>query len=77
MKIIDTFKTIIHSTSIVQSFVAKQERDGVELDRRLDVISKATLDGEEQWFLDLLKRDPDCAIRVIKECDLNDPESVK
>lgn len=39
-----------------------------ELDDRLDDLTKATIDGEEKWFLQLVKRNPNCAMNVIKEC---------
>ena len=41
------------------------------LDQRLEELTKATVNGEEQWFLQLVKRDPGCAINVIKECDID------
>lgn len=44
----------------------------MDLDRRLDDITKATIDSEDEWFLAIVKKDPKCAIEVIKECDLND-----
>lgn len=68
MKFLRCLKSIIHLDSEVKEFLSEQEKNGRELDRRLDNISKATLDGEEEWFLDLIKKDPKCAIEVIKEC---------
>jgi hypothetical protein len=47
----------------------------MDLDRRLDDITKATIDSEDEWFLELVKRNPKCAIEVIKECDLDDTKS--
>jgi hypothetical protein len=48
----------------------KEKRRG--LDKRLENIAIATLDGEWDWFLELKKVDPNCAVEVIKECKLND-----
>lgn len=45
------------------------------LDERLDNLARATINGEEEWFLRLVKRDPNCAIEVIKECDINGTDS--
>jgi hypothetical protein len=43
------------------------------LDRRLDRITRATLNGETEWFLTLMeKREPDCILDIIKECKPND-----
>jgi len=47
----------------------------IDLDRRLDDITKATIDSEDEWFIALVKKDPKCAIEVIKECDLDDTKS--
>lgn len=41
-----------------------------KLDRRIDEITKATLNGEEEWFLKLVRKDPDCALDVISSCGL-------
>ena len=38
------------------------------LDDRLSKIVKVTLDGEEKWFLDLVKKKPECALKVLEEC---------
>ncbi|MHC5214463.1 MAG: hypothetical protein ACYSOO_07755 [Planctomycetota bacterium] len=48
-----------------------------DLDRRVDDITKATLNGEEEWFLQLVRKDPDCALDVITSCGLkpNNEES--
>ena len=45
----------------------KAERDDQE--RRLEEITKATLDGESGWFRELARRDPSCILRVLDSCD--------
>ena len=77
MNFIGTLRTIMRSRSLVQVFVAEEKRNGQEFDRRLDSITKATLNGEKDWFLELVEKDPDCALKVIRECDSNDPKVVK
>jgi 3-deoxy-D-manno-octulosonic-acid transferase len=53
-----------------KQITTRQNNVRQELDRRLSVVTKATIDGEDEWFLELVKKEPDCAIEVIKECDL-------
>ena len=38
------------------------------LDNRLSEVVKVTLDGEDKWFLELVKEKPECALRVFEEC---------
>lgn len=52
-------------TDLVQANTVRRD-----LDRRVDDITKATLNGEEEWFLQLVKKDPDCALDVITSCGL-------
>jgi hypothetical protein len=39
-----------------------------DLDRRVENVTKATLNGEEEWFLRLVKKDPECALDIITSC---------
>jgi hypothetical protein len=39
-----------------------------EYDSRIENLTQATLDGDEQWFLQVVKKDPSCALKVIEEC---------
>lgn len=41
------------------------------LDKRIDNLTRVTLNGEEEWMIKLVKKDPSCALRIIKECDKN------
>jgi len=41
------------------------------LDDKLSHLTRATLNGEDEWFLELVKKDPECALNVIKECGEN------
>jgi hypothetical protein len=41
----------------------------VLFDRRIDKLEKFTLDGETDWFLKIVKRDPSCALKILKDCD--------
>ena len=41
-----------------------------ELDRRIKSLERrATVNGDEGWFIDYVKKDPSCALRVLRECD--------
>jgi hypothetical protein len=49
---------------------AKAERD--KLDKRISRLEKATLNGDEKWMLELVKRrDRSCVLKVIEECEEN------
>jgi hypothetical protein len=56
--------SIIHAEKVVK----EQEKSREELDERLDSLVKATLNGEDEWFLKLVREDPSCALTVINEC---------
>lgn len=45
---------------------------GRQLDERIEELERlATINGEEGWFLEYVKRDPSCALKVLRECDKN------
>jgi len=60
-----TIKGIAAETVISQ---AQQQR--MMLDKRLNEVTKATLNGETELFQDIFAKDPECALRMIKECDV-------
>lgn len=72
MNIITYFRTIMHTTLDAQALVMREQESGVEFDRRLMDVAKATMDGEGDWFLNWVRKRPDCAIDIIKECDIDD-----
>lgn len=45
----------------------EDERKGY--DERIENLTTATMDGDEGWFLEFVKRNPSCAMKVIEECD--------
>lgn len=69
---IKTIKKIIASIQTVDDYLVEKQARGRDQDRRIDKIFLATLNGEGGWFLELIRRDPTCALKVIKECDLDD-----
>ncbi len=68
-------RKIFASIQTVDNYLEERKKKGVEMDRRIVEIFHATMNGEQDWFLDLVRRDPDCALNIIKECDLNDKSS--
>jgi hypothetical protein len=46
----------------------KLQRQRIRLDRRIDTLEKLTLNGEDEWFIQVVRKDPSCAIKIIKEC---------
>jgi hypothetical protein len=41
------------------------------LDERAKKLERATLDGEEQWFISTVRKNPACALRVLEDCTKN------
>lgn len=72
MKIIKTIRKMLKSIQSVDEYVEKKIQRDQDKDRRLNELFRATMDGEQEWFLDLVKRDPSCALDIIRECKLND-----
>ena len=56
---------------MAQEIVDKHKITRADLDQRLDSIAQATVNGEGEYFLQLVKKDPACAINVLKECNLD------
>lgn len=64
-------RTLTRFTARDREFAAAQEqmrRQRAELDERLRGLTRATLDGEREWFLDLVERDPECAVKIASSC---------
>jgi hypothetical protein len=72
---IKTIRKIFASIQMVDNYIAEKKINGERMDRRITEIFHATMDGEQAWFLELIRKDPECALNVIKECDLNDKSS--
>ena len=49
--------------------IKKIEADRKVHDIQIDDLTKATMDDDEGWFLEFVKRDPSCALKVIEECN--------
>lgn len=39
-----------------------------ELDKRVNPLFQATLDHEGEWFLQIVKKNPECGLEVIAKC---------
>ena len=50
----------------------RMKRGRTVLDHRIDKLAKATMNGEEEWFIKVVRKDPSCALRVIEECHKNE-----
>ena len=66
------FARLLHLDRTTGELVENQNGVRQTLNERLDKVTRATLNGETEWFLQLVRKDPECAIKVIEECDLND-----
>jgi hypothetical protein len=57
-----------------KSELEKLRRQRKTLDKRIDNLEKLTLNGEDEWFIRVVRKDPSCALKVINECgDKHDP----
>lgn len=59
---------ILFDTIRDRSELEKLHRQRKALDKRIDKLERMTLDGEDEWFIKVVKRDPSCAFKVINEC---------
>jgi len=63
------FSRLVKSIFDAETVQVNQEIIRKDLDARLDVVTRATLNGEDDWFLRLVKNDPKCVLDVVKECN--------
>jgi len=47
------------------------QQEKKKLDERAEQLERATLDGEERWFISTVRKNPACALRVLEECTKN------
>jgi hypothetical protein len=51
-----------------RSELEKLHRQRKMIDKRISTLERMTLNGEDEWFIKVVKRDPSCAFKVINEC---------
>jgi hypothetical protein len=51
-----------------RSELEKLHRQRRTLDKRIDNLERMTLDGEDEWFIKVVRKDPSCALKIINEC---------
>ena len=49
--------------------IEKLKKEREKRDKKIDSLERITLNGETEWMMRIVKRDPSCAIRILKECD--------
>ncbi len=72
------FLDVLFETRFLYPLVAEERKvkkamvqlkiHNAEMQRRYTELRKATMNGEDDWFLRLIKNDPDCAMKVALEC---------
>ena len=75
MKIISKLREAFHflvRDQGVETKLAEYTYEREKLNTRLESVTRATLNGESDWFKKIILRDPSCALRIIKDCDTND-----
>jgi hypothetical protein len=60
------------STSRMLEQINQMEKEKTVLDNRYAKLAKATMDGDERWFLSVARKNPDCAMKIIEECRKDD-----
>lgn len=70
MKIIKIIKSAFRKdySKELESLKSKGDQSDVRI---TELERQATINGEEGWFLEYVRRDPSCAFRVLRECDKN------
>jgi len=71
MKILKKLKAILTSIETVDDYLAKKKELGEQQDIRITKLFRATMNGEQDWFIDLVKKNPECVSEIIQEC-IND-----
>ena len=51
-----------------RSELEKLHRQRKILDKRISTLERMTLDGEDEWFIKVVRKNPSCALKVINEC---------
>ena len=72
IKKVGLFFHFLLSDREVEQKLALYKHERTKLNDRLDLVTRATLNGESDWFLDVVRKDPSCALNVFKECNGND-----
>lgn len=65
------FRWLFKVDFMAQEVVNKHKITRADLDQRLDSIAQATVNGEGEYFLQLVRKDPACAINVMNKCNLD------
>jgi hypothetical protein len=71
---IKQLKQIFNSIEFIENYIEESKLRKKELDKRFNNVLKASLNGSKPWFIELARKDPDCAIDILKECDIDDSE---
>lgn len=63
-------RQMLFSDKKYKAHVDRIKEKNIILDKRIDGLEqKATFNGDEGWFLDKVRKDPTCALKVLRECD--------
>jgi hypothetical protein len=69
LKKLTGFFHFLRSDQDVEQKLAEQDAKREQITKRVEAVTRATLNGETDWFLEIVRSDPTCALKVIKECD--------
>ncbi len=68
MKIIEGIRSCLRGHSERLKRMEKMEVVRQDLDRKTEDMLKATLNGDEDWFREILNRNPECAGEILLRC---------
>lgn len=70
------FSRMLKVDQEAEKAIEDHAKERTDLNKRLEKVTRATLNGEAGWFLQLVKKDPNCVMDVIKECKLGEENGV-
>ena len=65
-------KSMFNSIKFTEDYIQESQLKTKNLDERFHKILIASLNGPQPWFLELAKKDPNCVIDILKECDIDE-----
>jgi hypothetical protein len=69
MRFISKVRGFLWGTRQFRDKFSRLRDQRAELDSRLNDVALATLNGDTEWFMEMVKKDPACALKVAQECE--------
>lgn len=69
MTMASKLRRIFFGSSEFRTLLAELNKKRRTLDKRLEPVMQATLDGDPEWFNRIARENPTCALRIIENCE--------